>query len=292
MFLMMFGQIHTPEVTRIPVGIRFVDGLFQAASTRTAGLAVVDLSKLHAAVQVSYMIMMYISVYPIAISLRRTNVYEERSLGIYSYPDEEEEDAKEPSYVGTHLRKQLSFDLWYIFLGLFLLAIIEGSRLGDRGDYDFGMFAVLFEIVSAYGTVGLSLGYPDTTTSFCAQFKTLSKLIIIAMEIRGRHRGLPYELDRAILLPSESLHKKEAADAARRIRSRSIAMGPAASFPRSENTFPQFAGVGVSTGRQQREDTPVLSPRSQEVGLTEIPPMRRLSFANNVTKMPTHQEDH
>lgn len=34
--------------------------------------------------QVSYLIMMYISVLPIAISVRRTNVYEEQSLGVYA----------------------------------------------------------------------------------------------------------------------------------------------------------------------------------------------------------------
>ncbi len=38
------------------------------------------------------------------------------------------------------------------------------------------------------------------------------------MQIRGRHRGLPYQLDRAVLLPSEGLHKKEDRDAALRIR--------------------------------------------------------------------------
>src|SRR2546421_6763258 len=71
------------------------------------------------------------------------------------------------------------------------------------------MFAVLFEIVSAYGTVGLSLGYPNINASFSAEFGVIAKLVIIAMQIRGRHRGLPYALDRAILLPSESLHKTE-----------------------------------------------------------------------------------
>jgi hypothetical protein len=86
---------------------------------------------------------------------------------------------------------------------------------------------VLFEIVSAYGTVGLSLGYPGVNTSFSGQFRTLSKLIIIAMQIRGRHRGLPYALDRAILLPSESLHQKENEDATRRmnLRRNSAAVG-------------------------------------------------------------------
>lgn len=52
--------------------------------------------------------------------------------------------------------------------------------------------------------------------SFCSQFRTLSKLIIVAMEIRGRHRGLPYALDRAILLPSERLHRVETEDLTRR----------------------------------------------------------------------------
>jgi hypothetical protein len=169
--------------------------------------------------------MMYISVLPIAISVRRTNVYEEKSLGIYGTP-EEHEDERGPSYVGAHLRRQLSFDLWYIFLGLFVIAISEGPRI-QSGDPNFTMFAVLFEVVSAYGTVGLSLGYAGINASFSAEFGVIAKLIIIAMQIRGRHRGLPYELDRAILLPSESLHKKEDHDAAARIRSQSSAASTA-----------------------------------------------------------------
>ena len=163
---------------------------------------------------------MYISVFPIAISVRRTNVYEEKSLGLYGSATEASEDEKEPSYVSAHLRRQLSFDLWYIFLGLFIIAIAEGERLSNTNEYAFTLFSVLFEIVSAYGTVGLSLGFPNIDASFSAEFKVISKLVIIAMQIRGRHRGLPYELDRAILLPSDSLHKKEDEDAAKRLHRR------------------------------------------------------------------------
>ena len=209
-------------VTELPVGIRILDGWFQAVSTRTAGFAVVNIAELHPAIQVSYLIMMYISALPIAISVRRTNVYEEKSLGIYGTAVEQNEDEGEPSYVGAHLRRQLSFDLWYIFLGFFIIAIAEGPRL-QSGDPGFTMFAVLFEVVSAYGTVGLSLGYPGIDESFSAEFGVIGKLVIIAMQIRGRHRGLPYELDRAILLPSENLHEKEAHDAAIRMRRRSTA---------------------------------------------------------------------
>jgi hypothetical protein len=134
---------------------------------------------------------------------------------MYGTPNEENEDENEPSYVGAHLRRQLSFDLWYIFAGFFIVAIAEGGRL-QSGDPAFTMFTVLFEIVSAYGTVGLSLGYTNIDPSFSAEFNVVSKLVIIAMQIRGRHRGLPYQLDRAIILPSEQQQKDEEADASNR----------------------------------------------------------------------------
>lgn len=210
-------------VTQLPVNIRVLDGWFQAVATRTAGFGVVTLSELHPAIQVSYLLMMYISVLPIAISVRRTNVYEEKALGIYGSPSEEREDEKERSYVGSHVRRQLSFDLWYIFLGLFIISIAEGSRL-QSGDPAFSMFAVLFEIVSAYGTVGLSLGYTGIDASLSAEFSVISKLVIISMQIRGRHRGLPYALDRAVLLPSESLQRNENDDPLQRSRTRSSSM--------------------------------------------------------------------
>lgn len=214
-------QLNDETVTSLPGGFRFLNGLFQAAATRTAGFAVVNIADLHPAIQVSYLIMMYISIFPIAMSMRQTNVYEEKSLGVWAGDDEDEAQS---SYLSHHLRRQLSFDLWFVFLGFFLIAIIEGSRLENTNEYAFSLFSVLFEIVSAYGTVGLSLGFPGSNTSFSGQFRTLSKLIIIAMQIRGRHRGLPYALDRAILLPSESLHQKENEDATRRARRASSAV--------------------------------------------------------------------
>ncbi|KAH7170378.1 cation transport protein-domain-containing protein [Dactylonectria macrodidyma] len=202
--------LHSGAVSELPVHTRVADGLFQAAATRTAGFSCFSMSALHPAMPVLYMIMMYISVFPIAISIRRTNVYEEKSLGVY--PNKKDEDLDEPeasalSYVGTHLRRQLSFDLWYVFVGFFLLAISEGNKV-KNGDFD--LFAILFEVVSAYGTVGLSIGIPTVNASLCSQFTVVGKIIIIAMQIRGRHRGLPYGLDRAVLLPSESRFQTEA----------------------------------------------------------------------------------
>lgn len=150
--------------------------------------------------------MMYISAFPTAIAMRETNVYEERSLGVYEHDSYSEAGSRNGKHTGlaVHIQRQLGFDLWYVMLGLFLVAIAEGDRLQKAADPAFSLFPVLFEIVSAYGTVGLSLGYPGTETSLCAQFNWVSKLVIVAMQLRGRHRGLPHALDHAILLPCES----------------------------------------------------------------------------------------
>ncbi|KAH6661096.1 cation transport protein-domain-containing protein [Truncatella angustata] len=228
LILFIILDLGTGAVAELPLNIRFLDGWFQAASTRTAGFSVINLSAIHPAVQTSYLIMMYISVFPIAISVRRTNVYEEKSLGLYGSTQENEERNENGfSYVGAHLRRQLSFDLWYIFIGYFIITISEGPRLMSG---DISMFAVLFEIVSAYGTVGLSLGYTGINASLCSQFSVVGKLVIIAMMIRGRHRGLPYGLDRAILLPSESLNRKEVEEAEARLQRRqsAVSLGPRA----------------------------------------------------------------
>jgi Trk-type K+ transport system membrane component len=259
-------DLEDPVVTSLPKGFQFLDGLFQAASTRTAGFACVNLGGLHPGIQVSYLIMMYISVFPIAISVRQTNVYEEKSLGIYGGSGEDEDTSLDPnstSYLGSHLRRQLSFDLWYVFLGLFLICCIEGKRIQSTTDYSFSIFTILFEIISAYGTVGLSLGYPGINASFSAEFRTLSKLIIIAMMLRGRHRGLPYALDRAILLPSESLQRKEAKmDERRRERRASIASqkdnlpadATGASFP-GQSTNTRMTTVGMGVTRRESHNT-------------------------------------
>jgi hypothetical protein len=63
------------------------------------------------------------------------------------------------------------------------------------------VYQAFSRLTRSSGTVGLSLGYPGLNTSFSAKLSVVSKLVIIAMQIRGRHRGLPYELDRAVSAP-------------------------------------------------------------------------------------------
>ncbi|MBE7180353.1 MAG: hypothetical protein INR71_03930 [Terriglobus roseus] len=58
-------------------------------------------------------------------------------------------------------------------------------------------------MVSAYGTVGISVGLPDEAYSFSGSWHKLSKLILCAVMIRGRHRGLPVAIDKAVMLPRD-----------------------------------------------------------------------------------------
>ena len=80
-----------PIVTSIPPGSRVLDGLFQALAVRSGGFYIVPISSLRIGTQVLYVLMMYISVYPVVITMRNSNVYEERSLGIYAGDSAEKE---------------------------------------------------------------------------------------------------------------------------------------------------------------------------------------------------------
>ncbi|BGP36458.1 hypothetical protein JCM10449v2_000359 [Rhodotorula kratochvilovae] len=199
-------------IEELPVNTRVIDGLFQAFAVRAAGFSIVPLASVAPALQLLYVIMMYIAVYPIAVSIRSTNVYEEKSMGVYDEDFDEDPDDVEArfdkshsatQYIGYHARKQLAFDLWWLGLAVWLICIVERHRIGSVDWPEVTIFSLIFEIVSAYGTVGLSMGNNRTNTSLAGVLNTLSKLIIIAVMIRGRHRGLPIAIDRAVLLPSD-----------------------------------------------------------------------------------------
>ncbi|KAG1737871.1 cation transport protein-domain-containing protein [Suillus paluster] len=209
-FCFMVLDIGNPDIDSIPLGTRLVAGLLQAIAVRTAGFGIVPLARIAPAVKVMYVIMMYIS----ACNVRSTNVYEEQSLGIYKNDNYSEDEIAFSTagprmtvwsrYLAMHARRQLSFDMWWLCLALVLVCIIERGNLDNTEIQGwFNIFTIIFELVSAYGTVGLSLGIPTENYSFSGALKPLSKLIFCLVMLRGRHRGLPVAIDRAILLPSE-----------------------------------------------------------------------------------------
>ncbi|EXF83404.1 potassium transport protein 1 [Colletotrichum fioriniae PJ7] len=320
--LLLVLSIGNSAIEAYPIGKRVGLAVFQALSLPSGGFAVVPVSSLYFDVLVLWVIVMYISAYPEIIVMRNSNVYEERSLGIYTTEPEKSEDLdstpdestdellptfgpllsrptsshalglersttsapgvsqeksslstkpikkiaaigrrgtsfvgkqiqsrmnnfqgvgvtarprlkrsaamnfNEPnaapgstssleghvSLVSQHLRGQLSHDIWAIAFALFLVTLIETSHsIADSRSYS--VFNFLFEIVSGYTNIGLSIGLPGHSFSFVGGWYTGSKLVMIVMMIRGRHRGLPVALDHAVKLPGWDNVKKQNEDA-------------------------------------------------------------------------------
>jgi Trk-type K+ transport system membrane component len=136
------------------------------------------------------------------MSIRSTNVYEERSLGVYEH---DETPADEPTLVGDksevfryppishntscrltsskylvwHMRRQLAFDIWPLCAAIFAITVFERGKIMDPEKSEwFTIFKIIFECTSAYSTIGLSLGTPNNNWSFCGEFGTASKLVV------------------------------------------------------------------------------------------------------------------
>jgi potassium uptake Trk family protein len=307
--LILILGIGNPTVEAIPLGRRIFISLFQGFSIPSGGYAIVSPSAMYFDVQVLWLVIFYTAAYPHIITMRKTNVYEERSLGIYegdeaepeqlhsassslfdvdaaipSLPSSAREPEKSPlapikslgkvgvrgtafvgrqlqrrmtafhgvgvahapatttpallkrsvtmdfnratsvhsltlhptthppSLVSQQVRGQLSHDVWWIAFALFLITLIETHHtIEDPRTYS--VFTILFEIVSGYTTIGISIGLPDQSYSFSGGMYTGSKIIMILVMLRGRHRGLPVALDRAVRLPGERLGEIEEEDA-------------------------------------------------------------------------------
>ncbi|KAJ5619964.1 Low-affinity potassium transport protein [Penicillium lagena] len=223
-------NFDNPVVDAIPEGSRILDGLFQALCVRSGGFYIVNLSTLQLGTLLIYVVMMYISVYPVAITMRHSNIYEERSLGLYADDASLDEDDLEASsgasvnrppvsptvgriyFIRHQLRAQMAYDLWWIALAVIIIGIVEAGQF-TRDPIAYSAFNIIFETVSAYGCVGISIGLPNKLYSFSGGWHTLSKLVLCAVMIRGRHRGLPVAIDKAIMLPSDKLVKAEEEDA-------------------------------------------------------------------------------
>lgn len=150
------------------------------------------------------------------MTIRNTNDYADQEVGIYEkgapsststssvfdIVDQPHNPVSKRFFLKEQLSRQLAHDLWWLALAIWIIAVIETPNF-TKDPISFSVFNIVFEAVSAFGTVGISVGNPDTTFSFCGKWHWASKLVLCAVMLRGRHRGLPVQIDRAIMLPSE-----------------------------------------------------------------------------------------
>jgi len=213
-------QVRTP----VPPSQLAVGGFFTSVSTRAAGMNVFDLRALSKANVLVFAIMMYIASAPFVGMMQASKQevvakYVNGELLLVYEGGDDEDDATQKSvmkkYLNSHLR-------WLVVLFL-VLAVAEQQVItqapspekqpmcyvwppqpeDQRPLYPYlcatpSLFDIAFEILSAYGTSGLSMGVPGYAYSLCGAFGNVGKLVLCIVKLMGKHRGLPSSTDAAL----------------------------------------------------------------------------------------------
>jgi Trk-type K+ transport system membrane component len=82
----------------------------------------------------------------------------------------------------------------FLFIAVIALAFAEDKALSDPNN-PVNLWYLIFELLSAYGGVGLSLGTPGQSYSLSGSFTPLGKMVVILSMILGKHRGVPKHSD-------------------------------------------------------------------------------------------------
>ena len=110
-------------------GYKVLNALFQSISTRHAGFNSICLSENHSSILLLYVGMMYISAFPVLISVRQSD---EREV---------EKQSRRFNRVRKQLKAVIFKDLLILFTAIFLITLIEGetfffqtNNVNDRGE--------------------------------------------------------------------------------------------------------------------------------------------------------------
>lgn len=155
---------------------QFFYALFNSVTTRSGGLATMDVSEFSIPTLVLLAVLMFIGASPSSAGGGiRTTTFAVILLTLYNY-------ALGRSEVHAFRRSLKQEDItksFVVFTASGLLIIIGSIVLGYTEHDDVSLLGIVFELCSAFGTSGLSLG-------ITAELSTSGKWIVIAMMIMGR----------------------------------------------------------------------------------------------------------
>ncbi|KAJ5545896.1 hypothetical protein N7494_003481 [Penicillium frequentans] len=193
------ASIRNLEIGALPAKYRVLDGLFQSLSIRGGGFSIVEFGGLPQGLLMLYAFMMYLSAFPVSAAIgsttnteKPTNISCLEASGQVFPPSQ---TSPSPSrlarsrFLYQQLRSQFSHDIWWISFAILLITIAESDHYKIQ-PVEFSTFNVIFEVISAYSSVGASIGYPGSNFAFCGQWNTFSKLLLVAVSLKGRLRGL------------------------------------------------------------------------------------------------------
>ncbi|KAJ5188464.1 hypothetical protein N7491_004789 [Penicillium cf. griseofulvum] len=197
------AAIRNEEIASLTSKFRVLDGLFQALAVRGGGFSVVAFDGLPQGLLILYCMcfingnpamtrQVYIYAFPVSTTISSTtNIARNWPTGPPQKVSHRSSLSRFPHarFVYEQVRSQFSHDIWWLSLAILVIAITESDH-SEAEPLAFSAFRIIFEAVSAYSCVGVSIGYPGQTYSFCGAWHTLSKLLLIAVSLRGRHRGI------------------------------------------------------------------------------------------------------
>ncbi|CAJ1366870.1 unnamed protein product [Effrenium voratum] len=197
---------------------KIVNALFQTVSTRTAGVNSINIAQLSQGTTFFMAVMMYFSTTPTVVTMRLSAAQHE--LDITGRVEGVEEDVlKGENSLKGQARRYLTQDATYLVVICFLICCLEQDNFSRAAKYpspdsdgiytDFGFFKVLFELLSAYGTCGLSLGFENQTFSFSGVWSEASQMLLVFTMLLGRLRGLPDSIDASVRVAMVAEEAKE-----------------------------------------------------------------------------------
>lgn len=165
--------------------------LFQSVSTRTAGFNTIDIGALRISTLFFYMVLMFIGANPAGtaggIKIPTVAVLWAYIKDWFLAPGLPIRLFKKTisKFALSHAIRLFFMSVLFVFLIIFMISAIEAPWLATP-DPVFNFGKIMFEVFSAFGTVGLSMGFPGSVTSFSAILSDTSKWLIIFTMLVGR----------------------------------------------------------------------------------------------------------
>ncbi len=182
LFILIFeeGNAHSG----MPIEEQIVSSVFHAASSRTAGFSTVDISSFSDVSLYIFIILMFIGGAPVSTAggIKVTTLAVIIGMGLSRIRGREKTDIMNRSIPEHTISRAVSIvfiSIIVLVVSIFLLLITESQlnpiHINERGYF----LSVLFEAVSAFGTVGLSIGITPLLSDY-------GKIIITLLMIMGR----------------------------------------------------------------------------------------------------------
>lgn len=190
-FIPFFVELTNPVLSGYSLPQQLMIHFFQSVSTRTAGFNTIDVGALHITTLFLYMELMYIGANPAGtgggIKIPTVAV-------LYGYLKDWFMKPGEPvrlfgrrisKFAVSHAVRLFFFSTLFVAVITYLICYVERDFL-ITPDPLFNFTKVLFEVFSAFGTVGLTMGYPGSVTSFSGILAPASKILLAVTMLVGR----------------------------------------------------------------------------------------------------------